>query len=316
MLPVLESDDYLQRMLAAPRPGAGKVLAFYDHRVGAVCRDGRLMVLPMDDHLVHRGDGVFETLKYLDGRIYQLDPHVQRMRRSSAGIHLEPPCSWDEMRQAVIEVARAGGKRQGLLRLLLGRGPGGFGIDPTECPVPSLYIVAYEFTPKPEAVFRQGVTAFRTSVPAKQSYMAKIKSIDYLPNMLMKREAMAKGYDFPFCFDEHGLLAEGSTENVCIVDQQGDLLIPEFTNALTGTTLMRALDLVKNEVNVRFGAVTEQDIYDAREVMVVGTTIDCLGVVRFNGKPIHDVRPGPVARRMRELLQQDLLENGVTFLDE
>lgn len=311
MTEILSSEDYLQRMLSLPRPGGEKVLAFYEHRIGAVCRDNRLMLLPLDDHLVHRGDGVFETLKYINGRIYQLDAHIERMKRSSKAIFLEPPCPWEHIRQLIIETARAGEERTGLLRILLGRGPGGFGIDPAECPTPSLHIVAYRYKPKPEEYHERGVTAFRTSIPAKQGYLARIKSIDYLPNMLMKREAVEKGMDFPVCFDEQNFVAEGSTENVAMVDQSGTLVIPELTNALRGTTLMRALDLIQGQVPIAFKAINEHEIYEAREFMILGTTPDALAIVRYNGKPIHDVKPGPICKRLRQLLIEDLEKNGV-----
>ncbi|MGE4293358.1 MAG: aminotransferase class IV [Desulfovibrio sp.] len=313
MAEVLGSDAYLAALLNAPRPGMSQVHAFYDHRVGAICRDPRMMLMPWDDHLVHRGDGVFETMKYVGRRIYQVEPHLARLQRSSSAIHLMVPCAWEEIRELIVEVARAGGRENGLVRVLLGRGPGGFGISPDECPRASLYVVAYEIHPKPESVYEKGVTAFKTSIPAKQAYLATIKSIDYLPNVLMKHEAAEKGYDFPLCFDERGFLAEGATENVCIVDQAGKLHIPEFTNALAGTTLMRAVDLIKNEYDIIFRAITEAEVREAREVIIVGTTTDAISVVRYEGKPIHNVKPGPVSKRIRELLRQDLRENGLAF---
>ncbi|WP_078716800.1 aminotransferase class IV [Paucidesulfovibrio gracilis] len=311
MAEVLDADSYLQRMLNTARPGMGRVHAFYDHRVGAVCRDPRLMLMPWDDHLVHRGDGVFESMKFIGRRLYQVEPHLERLKRSCKAIHLQPPCSWDEIRDSIVDVARAGGRDDGMVRVLLGRGPGGFGIDPDECPGASLYVVAYDIHRKPEAVYEKGVTAFKTSIPAKQPYLATIKSIDYLPNVLMKREAVEKGYDFPICFDDRGFLAEGATENVCIVDQQGRLHIPEFTNALAGTTLMRAIDLIKDEVDLIFRGIRESEIREAKEVFIVGTTTDALSVVRYEGKPIHNVKPGAVSKRIRQLLQQDLRENGL-----
>ena len=310
-LPIVDTEAYIARFLDARRPGADKVHAYYDHRLGAICKDPRLMLIPLDDHLVHRGDGVFETMKWVEGKLYQLDPHIRRMQRSCKAIFLSPPCPWEQVRQAVVEVARAAGTEAGLIRALIGRGPGGFGIDPVECPVPSLHIVAYRFTPKPEKKFEQGATSFRTSIPAKQSYLATIKSIDYLPNVLMRREALEKGFDFPICFDAHGFLAEGATENICIVDQSGCIVVPEFTNCLAGTTLTRGLDLIAEEREVVFKKIAEPEIYDAQEMVVVGTTADALAIVRYNGKPIHDARPGPVAKRLRELLQQDLRDNGV-----
>lgn len=313
MLRVAGSDDYLQSLLDAIRPGAEHVLAFYDYRVGLIGTDPRLMLMPWDDHIAHRGDGVFETAKFIDGKVYQLDAHLKRMRSSCQGIHLSPPCPWEEIRGIVLQVAKAAGKPDGLVRVLLGRGPGGFGIDPFECPVPSLYVVAYDIHLKPESVYEKGVTAFKASIPAKQAWLATIKTTNYLPNVLMKREAVQKGFDYALCFDEQGFLAEGATENVCIVDAQGRLSIPEFTNALAGTTLMRGVDLLKREMEVIFRGIPEAELFEAREIILVGTTIDALSVVRFNDKPVHDARPGPVSRRLRALLRQDLADNGVPF---
>lgn len=310
---VAGSQEYLEALLEAIRPGTEEVLAFYDHRVGVIGTDPKLMLMPWDDHLVHRGDGVFESLKYVGRKLYQLDAHLRRMKISCQAIHLEPPCSWTELKESIIEVAAAGNEPDGLIRVLLGRGPGGFGIDPYESPVQSLYLVAYRMHKKPESAFEKGVTAMRTSIPAKQAWMATVKTTNYLPNVLMKREAVNNRVDFPFCYDDNGFLAEGATENVALVDEGGRLVIPEFTNALAGTTLMRAVDLVKNDMDIIFKGVTEDEVFGAREVMMVGTSFDAIGVVRYNSKPIHDARPGPVTRRIRELLQADLAKNGLPF---
>ena len=310
---IADAQTYLERLLAAPRPGGEGVLAFYDHRIGVIGKDPRLMLMPLDDHLVHRGDGVFETLKYLGRKLYQVKPHFDRMARSASAIHLDPPCSWDDVAKLTLDVCRAGGADDGMVRVLVGRGPGGFGIDPAECPTPSLTIVAYRFHPRPAASFAQGVTAFRTSIPAKQNYLARIKSIDYLPNVLMKREATARGEDYPVCYDDKGFLAEGATENICIVDAAGRFVVPELTNALTGTTLLRAVELVEGEMEVVFTGIREQDIASAREMFILGTTNDCLSIVRYNGVPIGDGRPGPVSKGLKERLVADIAANGMAF---
>ncbi|GFM32365.1 aminotransferase [Desulfovibrio subterraneus] len=311
MIPVCETEEYMQKLLSARRAGEQGVLAFYEHRIGCICRNPRLMVLPMDDHLAHRGDGIFESIKWEGGRIYQLDAHVERMKRSAKGLYLAPPCTWERLREIAIEVARAAETEDGMLRILVGRGPGGFGIDPAECPVSSLYVVAYRFKPLPAAFYETGVTAFRSSIPAKPGYMARMKNANYIPNVLMRREATERGLNVPLSFDDNDFLAEGATENVALVDQDGTLVIPEFTNALTGTTIMRAVDLVKDEMPVVFKRVREDDLYRAREVMIMGTTGDCVSIVRFEGQPIHDVRPGPVAKRIRALLREDIVASGV-----
>lgn len=310
---IVDTDAYLARLLAAPRPGSESVLAFYDHRLGVIGTDPRLMLMPLDDHLVHRGDGVFETLKYIGRRLYQVKPHFDRMRRSASAIFLEPPCPWDEVAKLTLEVCKAGGIDDGMVRVLVGRGPGSFGIDPAECPTPSLTIVAYRYHPKPAEVFERGVTAFRTSIPAKQNYLARIKSIDYLPNVLMKREATERGEDYPVCYDDKGFLAEGATENICIVDEAGRFVVPELSNALTGTTLLRAVELMRGEIDVVFTGIREYDINSAREMFILGTTNDCLSIVRYNGNLVGTGHPGPVSRRIKERLVADIATNGTPF---
>lgn len=310
MIKKVGGKEYIDAMLSAMRAGTEKVCAFYEHRIGLICTDPKLMLMPWDDHLVHRGDGVFESIKFIDGKMYQLDPHMRRMKRSARSIHLQPPCSWKEMADIILEVAAAAEVESGMVRVLLGRGGGGFGIDPLESPIPSLYIVVYKYEAKPESWYEKGLTAFKTSIPAKQPYLATIKSIDYLPNVLMKREATEKGFDVPFCFDSLNFLAEGATENVCIVTPEGKLHVSQFTNSLAGTTLTRATQLIADEIEVDHRALSEDDILLAKEVIICGTSIDAVGIVRFNKKPIHDVRPGPVCKRMRELLQEDLTKNG------
>jgi len=307
---VVGAETYLARLLAAPRPGSQEALAFYDHRVGVIGTDPRLLLLPLDDHLVHRGDGVFETLKCLGRRLYQIEPHFARMRRSAAAVFLEPPCPWEEVARLAVDVCRAAGADDCLVRVLLGRGLGGFSVDPADCPTASLYIVAYAYHATPASFFERGVTAHRTTIPAKQSYLARIKSTDYLPNALMRREVNRLGADFPVCYDDQGFVAEGATENVCLVDAAGRLVVPELTNALAGTTLLRAVELLRGEIEVVFSRIREEDIASAREMCLLGTTKDCVGVVRYNDTPIGDGRPGPVARRIKALLVADIAANG------
>ncbi|WP_028573957.1 aminotransferase class IV [Desulfonatronovibrio hydrogenovorans] len=311
MTAIASGQEYLDRLMSLPRPGEDKIFAFYEHRIGMICKDPKLLLIPMDDHMVHRGDGIFETVKFINRRIYQLDAHLERMEKNCRTVAIEPPVPFSRIRELVLDVARAADRDEGYLSFFIGRGPGGFSIDFRESPEASLYLVARRYSPPSAEFVEKGVTAHKSDRPAKQGYMAKIKSVNYLPNVLMKKEAVEKGYNYAICFDENGCLAEGCVENVVIVNQEGKILIPDLTNALTGTTLMRALDLIKNEVSFIFRAIHEEEIYQAREVILLSTTLDALSIVRYNDKPIHDVRPGPVSRRLRELLIKDMQENGV-----
>ena len=129
----------------------------------------------------------------------------------------------------------------------------------------------------------------------------------------MVREAKERGVDLSVAFDSAGGLAEAAIANVCIVDAQGTLAVPEFTHALKGTTILRAMELMGREMPVALRKVTEEEIFAAREMLVLGTTFDCTAIVSYEGRPVGEGRPGPVAARILELLRADLLDNGTPF---
>ncbi|MDR3175695.1 MAG: aminotransferase class IV [Desulfovibrio sp.] len=309
--PALSRAEQIAKILDTPRPGEENILAYYEHRLGAVSREPRLMLLPLDDHLAHRGDGIFETIKYEFGRLYGLDQHLERMRRSAAGIFLEPPCSWERLRELIIGTAAAGGSATGQMRVLLGRGPGGFGVDPAECPDASLYIIAYRFEPKPASWYAAGLKAFRSSIPAKQGYLARIKNANYLPNVLMMRETRERGLDVPISFDGQGHIAESAVANIGLVDRAGVLEVPESGNSLAGTTMQRALELAEGVIPYRARPLAEDDIFAASEVLLLGTGPDCAAVVEYEGKTIGAGREGPVCARLRAMIRADIPVSGV-----
>ena len=297
-----------------PRKGAADVTAFYEYRMGGICKDVRFLLVPLDDHMVHRGDAIFESLTFLDGRIVLLDAHLERMKHSAARLELEPPCSWEEVRSIMLDVAEAGGERYGGLKVLLGRGCGGLGVDPAECPESSLYMVATRGYPLPESFWQKGLTAARSAVPAKQEWLATIKSTNYLANALMAKEAREKGVDLTFSFDEDGFLAEAAIANVALIDGEGRMLMPRFRHALPGTTSIRAMELAKTFMPVVLTDITEEILEQASEILVLGTTCECVAVTHYNGKPVGDGRPGPMADRLRHLLHDALVTGGVPFL--
>lgn len=314
-VPILDAAEWTARLMELPRNGAASVTAFYEHRMGAICRDARLLLVPLDDHMVHRGDAIFESLSFLEGRVVQLDAHLERMKNSAARLDLEPPCPWEEVRSLIIEVAKAGGEPYGGLKVLLGRGCGGLGVDPADCPESSLYMVATRGRPLPESFWQKGLTAAASDIPAKQEWIAGIKSTNYLANALMAKEAREKGVDLTFSFDDRGFLAEAAIANVAMVDRAGRMLMPEFRHALPGTTSIRAMELAKEFMPVVLTDITEEILEQASEILVLGTTCECVAVTHYNGKPVGDGRPGPIADRLRHLLHDALVTGGVPFLE-
>ncbi|MBU1277000.1 MAG: aminotransferase class IV [Proteobacteria bacterium] len=313
--PLLSPDQALARLKALPRPWAGDYLAMYSNWLGGIVTEPWLMSVPIDDHLVHRGDGVFEATKCLGGRIYLFERHLDRLEGSAASTHLELPVTRRELGALAAAVVRAGGQRECMLRIFLSRGPGGFSTNPFECPAPGLYLVASRIHPPAEESYERGVNLGVSLVPAKSGFFAGVKSCNYLPNVLLKREAITRGWDFAVCLDPDGYLAEGSTENMGLVDQAGNLLLPPPDHILEGTTAKRAMELAQTLVErgqlagVARRHLKVEELQSAAEVMLFGTTLDVLPVSRIDGKPVAGGQVGPVAKELRRLIQQDIAHN-------
>ena len=277
------------------------------------------MLMPIDDHLAHRGDGVFESLKAERGRVYLLPEHLARLEKSAGAMGLALPCPRAELQKLTLAVAAAGGEPHCMLRILLGRGPGGFGIDPAESPRPSLYIVAYRFQPREKNWFMRGQRAFRSRYPAKPAAVAQVKNTAYQTAVAMLREEQARGSGPALLFDNENCLAEGAISNVCLIcpdpasPQGAKLVAPDFSHALPGTTLLRIIELLRPVIPTEIRKVREEEIFTALEMLQTGTTVDCASITHYEDRPIGSGEPGPWAARIRELLARDLDENGLKF---
>lgn len=305
--------DSLPRVLSRLRqPYQRGYLAMHSSVFGGIVTDPVLMMVPFDDHMVHRGDGVFEAFKCVHGSIYNLSAHLKRLQNSAHAVSLRLPGGIAAIRRRVMDTVRAGKTPDCIVRLFVSRGPGSFGVNPYDSPAPQLYVVVTR--PPPPFLTRHpaGARVVRSSLRAKDPAWARVKSCNYLPNALMKKQAVEGKADFAVAFDADGRLAEGASENMGIVSRDRRLLFPRLTGILKGTTMMRVADLARRLVRdgvlsgVAFADVTEKDIFRAREVLVTGTTIDVLPVVEFDGHRVADGKPGPVWKRLSALLAEDM----------
>jgi branched-chain amino acid aminotransferase len=272
------------------------------------------MQVPADDHLVHRGDGVFETMKCVGGAVYALPGHLARLQASARAIGLTRAYSEEALREIIRKTLAAGGRRDALIRVILSRGPGSFGVNPADCPHPELYVMIYKLPPSFMEAHPEGARAIRSRIPLKPSFLATSKTCNYLPNALMKREAVEAGADFSLGFDEDGCLAESATENAGLVTSEGELWIPEPGRILEGITMERvtrlAGDLPGGAVRkVRRVKIFEETLRTAAEVLIFGTTPDVTSVVWYEGLPIGTGQPGPVRTVLQALLDGDIRQN-------
>ena len=287
--------------------------AMYSSLWEAVTTEPNLMTVPVDDHMVHRGDGLFETCKCLHGAVYNLEAHLARLEAGAKAIALPLPWSRAAIREIIAAVLRAGGRRDALVRIFLSRGPGGHSANPYECPRPLLMVLAIRVAAPFMELHPAGAKVGVSSVPAKGGLFAQVKSVNYLPNVLMKKQAVDAGVDFMLGFDQNGHMTELPTENFGIVTTERVLRVPRPDHILSGTTMQRVLALAREKLvpagvlaGVEEADVPRAELDRAAEMLVFGTTPHVTAVTEFAGRPVGDGQPGPVWRELSRVFEEDL----------
>ncbi len=296
-------------------PHMNDYLAMYSSWYGAIITDPRAMLIPMDDHMVHRGDGVFEAFKCVEGNIYQLDAHLKRLKRSLEGIGLSSPVGDKGLVEIICRTIYAGGEKNCIIRLYISRGPGDFSPKPHMSIGPQLYVVVTRHREVEERKRKKGCSLVLSRVPSKGGFYATIKSCNYLPNVLMKKDAHEKGADYAIGIEEDGRVTEGATENFAVISPEREFLTPSFEDILRGTTVSRALEMAREMVREGLLRRAEErplylkDLQRAREILVFGTTMDVLPITLFEGEKVGSGEVGEFYRLFYERLQRDMREN-------
>ncbi|OGL09388.1 MAG: hypothetical protein A3I17_03530 [Candidatus Rokubacteria bacterium RIFCSPLOWO2_02_FULL_72_37] len=308
---ILKPDDVLERLRALRSRQPVRYWAFYSSQLGGIVTDPALMVIVFDDHMVHRGHGVFDTAALVEGKIYDLESHLDRFVRSARTSKLEIPAR-EAMRDIIVRSTAASGQRDGSIRYWATSGPGSLGLTPAKGAEPGFFVMVFAGLSYPETWYTQGLRVMTTTYPIKPPLYAVTKSTNYLPNVLMQMEAQERGLDNGVFVDEAGHVGESSNMNVAFVTEDGTLKHPTFDHILSGCTSLRLLELAtalttrKLLRDVRVCEIPVAEARAAREMMLFGSSVKVAPVVEWDGKPIGDGTPGPVARALRELLEQDM----------
>lgn len=308
---ILSESQWLEKVKKARLQVNSPYFAMYSSWASGIVKDPSLMFVPIDDHLVHRGDGIFEAARAIDGSVFDLKAHLDRLFLSAAQISLPLRWSRDEICELCLEVCRAAGKNELTLRIFVSRGPGLFSPNPYDSKQSELYIVATEFKAIPEAKYQSGASVIYSAIPQKDPFFARIKSCNYLPNVLMKKESVDQKVDFSIGLDAEGFILEGPTENIVCIDRQQNFLVPHFNSTLRGTTLMALIEAIQESKSSQIKQVKEirlskESLETAAEVMMVGTTLEVLPVTSLNQKPIASGKVGPLAPQLRSWLKHKI----------
>jgi branched-chain amino acid aminotransferase len=309
---LLTAEQVQAKLAEKNYPAQQTYLAMYSTWWDGIVTQPGMMTVPIDDHLVHRGDGVFEAIKVVNGRAFLFEEHLSRLESSAKKIGISLPMTLEKMKSIISQTVTAAGVKDALLRLYISRGPGGFTTNPYDSVSSQVYLVVTTLKQLPAEKYQQGVSIGKSSVPPKDPTLARIKSCNYLPNVLMKKESVDRGVDFTINVDEQGNFLEGSTENIVILDKDGILVRPPLHQILKGTTMIRTFELadtlLKNGkiAGIKERNFTEADVKSAKEVMMIGTTLDVLPVTSYEGQRIGSGRQGPIAKMLNELLREDM----------
>jgi len=264
------------------------------------------------DHGVLYGDGVFEGIRFYNGRIFKLEEHVNRLFASAQAILLTIPMSKEEVASATLKTCRLNKLKDGYIRLVVTRGVGYLGLSPYKCKKASVFIIAATIELYPEAVYRNGLKVITTGTmrtPANVLSPA-VKSLNYLNNIMAKVEAIQAGAEEGLMLNGQGNVAECTGDNVFII-KGGALITPPISaGALDGITRRTVMALAAEAgLPVREENLTRYDIFTADECFLTGTAAEVVPVAQLDGRVIGGKRPGPVTldlmRRYRELTQRE-----------
>ncbi|HEY2569035.1 MAG TPA: branched-chain-amino-acid transaminase [Candidatus Udaeobacter sp.] len=265
------------------------------------------------DHGLLYGDGVFEGIRFYNGRVFRLEEHLERLWDSARSICLEVPMTMRAMTEAVLETIRQNHLRDGYIRLLVTRGIGNLGLNPTQCKSPSVIIIAATIALYHEDFYRKGLTvvtcATRRSNPAALN--PAVKSLNYLNNVMARIEANLAGADEALMLNDAGNVAECTADNVFIV-KHGQISTPPVTaGALRGITRSLAFEIAAElGIGVKEADITRHDVFVADECFLTGTAAEIVPVVVVDGRSIGNGKPGPITTRIIAKFREVTRETG------
>ena len=264
------------------------------------------------DHGLLYGDGVFEGLRSYSGRVFRLNAHLDRLWASARAICLEIPMSKDRMKQAVLDTLAANDLEDGYIRLVVTRGSGTLGLDPNKCSNPQIIIIADTISLYPKEYYEHGLRIVTAATQRIQTaaLSPRIKSLNYLNNIMAKLEGLQAGCVEALMLNHKGEVAECTGDNVFVVRSERLLTPPPDAGILEGITRAAVIELAEKEgIDCRETTLTRHDLYTAEECFLTGTAAEVIPVVEIDGRTVGEGTPGSITRKLKDrfhaLVRQD-----------
>ena len=268
------------------------------------------------DHGILYGDGIFEGIRFYEGRVFRLTEHIERLFLSAKAILLKLPWTVEEVCEYTLDTIRANGLKDGYIRLVITRGVGDLGLNPYLCEVPSMFIIASGITLYPDELYENGleVVTCSTRRPTPASLSPQVKSLNYLNNVMAKVEALKAGAKEGLMLNEQGYVAECTGDNVFIV-KKGEVITPPVSDgSLDGITRQVIFDLCGElGISIREASLTRYDIYTADESFLTGTAAETIPMVMLDEREIGIGRPGELSLKLIDAFRKLVRSEGTAF---
>jgi len=269
------------------------------------------------DHGFLYGDGVFEGIRAYEGRIFGLDEHVDRFFDSAKSIMLDLGLTRDQMREAILETVRRNRLRDAYIRPVASRGVGPLGLDPIKCPKATLVIIVDAETRHPEdkgetPIAKRGIKVVTVSTRRNgpDILSPRVKSTNYLNNILAKLQAHAAGVQEAIFLNQQGFVCELTGDNLFVVKDARVVTPPLWMGILDGVTRRTIIRIVREEgFEMVEEPLTMHDLYTSDECFATATRLEILSIVSVDGRQIGDGKPGPITgrieKRFKEIVRQE-----------
>lgn len=255
------------------------------------------------DHGLLYGDGVFEGIRVYNGRVFELEAHIDRLYKSAKAIRLAVPMSRDKLVSSIKQTVQANNVIAGYVRLVVTRGVGTLGLNPFVCENSTVFIIADNIQLYPEEFYENGMKVISATTVRNHplALPPQVKSLNYLNNILAKIEALDSNVAEAIMFNHEGYVAEATGDNVFIVKDGVIYTPPVEAGALSGITRAVVIRLAGQEnLQVIEKNLTRFDLYVCDEFFLTGTAAEVIGVVEIDGRVVGDGKPGPITRLLRK----------------
>jgi len=268
------------------------------------------------DHGLLYGDGIFEGIRFYNGRVFRLEEHIHRLYDSAKAILLNMPWTQEEVCKATCETVAANGLSDGYIRLVVTRGAGELGLNPYLCPKPSMFIIASSIKLYSEEHYQNGLAIITcaTRRPAPGALMPQVKSLNYLNNIMAKVEAIQGGALEAVMLNEQGYVAECTGDNIFLL-KNGELLTPLISDgALDGITRTVIFEIAaKLGIKTMERSLTRYDIFIADECFLTGTAAEVIPVVSLDRRVIGTGKPGELTKKFLAEFHELARNTGTPF---